>query len=302
MNGGTETGLQFNGRFQLVSVVRRFERLNGVLTFVDGATFEGGEIESFAFEACKTMKLSGRKHIHNARKALAMYSGSIMNHGFYVDMCWLMAAGYKRFKRGLEVTKTFPQSGQRWSGVLVTDVQPAPRSKSGTSRVEVHFRVITGPLCSLKFAQLLSKDYVTKIMAKSMGTNKYYRAKTTEIVGMVCVVLLQFEEYRQAMIDLHVPPAALTFNKKLYATRSKPCEPWGYTWTCHECPIGYDTDRGTRCARATHPQTYVHRECPRCKKEAWFDPVSRSPICIECQVSKFKQGQERLDADTSSGG
>lgn len=290
MNGGNEIESPLDGvRFQLAGVVKRCDNLNGAITFVEDVTFEGVELESFASQACRLMRLSKRVHIQNARKALTMYSGRKMGRDFYVDMCWLMAAGYSRFRVGKEIENAFRTINDRWVGVIVTDIQPAPMSSNKTHRVEVHFRIITGIFCALKFSQWMPQDYVTKIMAKSMGVPKYNRAHVKEIVGMVCVVLFRSDGYRQSMIDLQVPAAAFSYNRQLYRSRAKPCDPWGYEWTCYQCPVGYDDDRGKkRCVRATHPHSYTYQECPHCGKQSWFDLRSRSSLCIRCNVNRFK--------------
>jgi len=287
VNDGNETESPIKGAvFRLTDVVARFERLLTLSAGFKGERLQGAILADFAKIVCRGLRLYDEAR-ERAHAALTLYSGRVLDWAFYIDLCWLMAAGYPRFKKGLEIRNKFSDAGSRWVGIQVTDVRPAPRSKHGTNRAEVHFRILTGIFCGLKFTQWMPHDYVTKIMAKTMGTLRYAGAQPKEVVGMLGVVLIELNRRGPQVRDLRVPGGALTYNKKLRNKRAEPCI-WKYQWPCHLCPIGNSAE-SQRCSRGTHPFTYEYRECPSCKHRTWFDTHSKSGVCVSCGEKRSKR-------------
>lgn len=232
------------------------------------------------------------------RRSLLQLTGQPITRARLEETAWRLAGNVPLLRAGVPVSPWSRQPHPEWVPLQIVDSRLWV-TKRGRRGGMFQFRVMAGTPCPLLIDKFWTREFCG-LASRRMGftklRGKYPFQHIAQLVGMRLVVRLSPERSReQPDFDelAEAKGAILSHNRRLLKARSplhRRC-PHDYptSQACHLCPMGMD-----RCDLATHRATYVFRYCRACQKDAWLDPATAEPICIDCQYKRVRelQGQQ----------
>lgn len=221
--------------------------------------------------------------------------GKRMTRDLIRETAWRLAGNINRLKQGKPAPPFLQQTELEWC--LVTLVRGnIGHGYDGKLGFFYDYRIMSGQATGKRFTLFWSLKYA-RFVSRSLGfrrTRQGYLRMTdgADLVRMRLYLLFDpklSREDRPGSYHFYVSSACKKYNQKILKQRFRiiPC-PLRYTLSeqaCHNCPQGYD-----QCNAGCHPATYVTKACPRCDNtEAWFDPLGRNVICVECEDQERRQ-------------
>lgn len=197
-------------------------------------------------------------------------------------LCWALAAGTKKLRRG-EVLKPWrTQHADEWVPMQIMEVLTR-RSYNGKVGANVVFKALAGTCCGREMKRFWSMQFA-RFISKTIGFSRKRKIdRMEELVGLRLYGLVERERSREEPFfdQIDLTSKFLEWNRKLIAKRHRvdfEC-PKKFKHACHQCPIGYDV-----CPLAVHARTYVKAKCQKCKETKYTDPLAVTlEICVDCQ-------------------
>jgi len=145
-----------------------------------------------------------------------------------------------------------PWDGERiaaWGMLFVADVERIPVRPI---RYKVSYRIVAGPGYGITFNRVHTGAGLQR-MLRDIGLPRYEKYPPESIFNMYLIAYLSIEAGYMKMLSPAVSSSVKTHNKRVYASRLRPCtggfEPQGPCVPA--CPFGVDI-----CSRAYHKETY----------------------------------------------
>jgi hypothetical protein len=222
-------------------------------------------------------------------------AGKRLTRDVIKDTAWRLSGNTGKLIEGVPVPPFVRQTELEWCPVTIVRCT-AGRGYDKRPGFYYEYRVMAGQPAGMKFTTFWSAKY-TRFVARSVGFRRgkkihYKLADGAEMVRMRIYFLFDpklSKEDRPTAYHFYVPPSMKAYNQQILKQRYRliPC-PLGYLraeMSCHHCPQGYD-----QCLAGCHPITFTVKPCPRCKKpEAWFDPLGRGIVCVECEEQERRR-------------
>ncbi len=206
-------------------------------------------------------------------------------------LSWRLAGNIQKLKEGKPVLAWIRQTELEWCPVTILDAQSGKNFKGDLGGF-YKYKILGGSPAGLTFTLFWSRKY-SKFLSRSLGFKRtrklYYKfSNIKELVSMRLYLLFDpalSKDDKPRANKFYVPASFLKYNQTILARRFRitPC-PLNYKLSelpCYKCPMGYD-----KCTAGCHSATYIIKVCPRCEKENWFDPKSKSVICINCEDNR----------------
>lgn len=224
--------------------------------------------------------------------SLFSLSGQSISQELLAETAWRLAGNLPRLRQGYAVLPWTHQARREWLPVHLTH---AAKEFSSRGRPLVRYRavVLAGSPTACKVDKVWPQRYLP-IIARYIGFTRTAGAHPfqhyLQLVGLRMRVLFDPEHQSSTpmfeQVDEKQPGNVLAWNEMIMGWRQR------RTWVCpekfvlpehpcHLCHIGLD-----RCKAAVHPQTYVMRECLRCRKQALHDPAGHGKHCLDCEFKK----------------
>jgi hypothetical protein len=219
-----------------------------------------------------------------AASALYLAAGRLTQERFK-RLCWCLAAGTSRLKRGDVIKPWKAQFIDEWVPLQVMDVV-SRRSFAGNPGANVVTKALAGTCCGMELSRFWSVKFA-RFCSKSLGfTKKFKLDRIEELVGLRFYGLVERNRsYEHPFFDqIDITSAFLSWNRLLISRRHRhnfEC-PKKFKHPCYLCPVGYDA-----CPLAVHPRSYVKALCKTCNEMKFTDPLSVTlEICVDCQRSE----------------
>lgn len=273
-------------KFSFQAVLKRYEQVvvqihcNGPYS---GMNFEGETFKHYVESACSFFKFD-----ESARRCfeccITAFYGQRLTDVNMKEMAWRLAAGHDRFKGGLNVYNAFQKEEEHWVPLRIEQVSFAPPSRAGKVQLALRLRALDGVFAGLVFSQRITFVFATKVIAKDLGFPRFEGMDHNELsqCHFVGSLLVENPQY-PGIVEFAPTASSVAHNRRLRKARNEPCLR-GFSFECHRCPIGYEGE--DPCIRGTHRASFVKKDCPACKVEAYFDPASDSQICVSCVKKK----------------
>lgn len=223
------------------------------------------------------------------------------------ETCWRLVGNLNKLLDQKPVIPWARQDDFEWIPAQICEVQTTKRLNKLTH--ELTFQSLAGSIVPRKLMQYwsLKKTYYLSTFRndKNLGfgfnpsrinsrgeqqnDNLFYDIR--QFYGLRCFLLL---DPKKSQIDPFINTighsyATSSYNKKLISLRDRaknPCIKGYENLECHHCPYGID-----KCQLATHLKTYTLGDCPKCKKNTFFDPmeIEHKELCVDCSFEERKQ-------------
>lgn len=222
------------------------------------------------------------------------FAGQLVTAPAAVALAWRLAANVDRLKQGRGVIPRAWEAEPHWSGLQVLSVRPVvlyPDDKAKRQRgAYLRFQALTGLAAGLAFRRFWSIDLIRYVVTEA-GFPKPWKEQAyddeRQLAGFRLAAYLEpgrAREGQPGFKHMNFPPVFLRWNKALHASRIREAAPCPRRLplevSCHTCPAGQD-----ECAAACHEFTYRVAPCPRCGKDAYFDPDPEAfnvDVCVAC--------------------
>jgi len=155
------------------------------------------------------------------------------------------------------------------------------RGVKKTVFVELTFIIVAGPGSGAIIKHAVPKGFI-HVLAVDLGLSRYKGFHHRELVQMWLNGRWEVIDGRTILTRQDVAPHHISHNLVVYRNRAKECLR-NMNILCHKCPVGFDD-----CPRGTHWLTYKQRDC-RNNHRGWFDPRSKSPLCLDCQEAAVRR-------------
>lgn len=212
---------------------------------------------------------------------------------------WRIAAQSKQLLSGQPVRSWTGQVVPEWVPFEVLDTHFYRTKQFGAGRM-VSLRAMGGTACGETTRKFWSHGTIRQ-MARLLGfTDRgkrklpYQQPQQFVRLRFAGLVLPELSGESPMFRDVATNSGLSAWNKKLLVMRifRKPPCPHEFSHPCHICPIGYA--RGELvCPAATHAETWEHRFCERCQRDAWFDNSVTKAVCLSCWEELAATLQER---------
>jgi endogenous inhibitor of DNA gyrase (YacG/DUF329 family) len=259
---------------------RRRLLLNDVLITNGFYALDGEAFTRLAEDARKALKLPTKTEAA-IRATLLPFAGQEVTYKLNELIALRLAGGYSLLKQGLAVPASGSIDKATWLPLEITSVRYGPISRSGTHLLaELTMLVMAGSAVGYEIMQVMPMKFVITRFASQLGWPKFNKRRPShaELVKMWFTGLVELKNRRLEVTQFDCSASQLAFNKQLRLAREKPCIR-GHRIRCHLCPIGY-----MFCDRSTHRYTWIQKHCPKCNKEAMFDPEEpNQPFCLACR-------------------
>lgn len=213
-------------------------------------------------------------------------AGKIVDRQNLFDLCWRLAGNIEILLAGKAITPWSFQAADEWVPVQISEADHH-RNKYGDKGFLLSFQVMAGTSCPLRIVKFWSNRFC-HFVAKSLGFTEQRKempfSTGTEFVSLRTNVLIEAERSHEKPFfeKIHDTPACRKWNRDILKLRmriSEPC-PYGYTHSCHKCPVGYSS-----CPAGTHMLTYKQKYCHGCDSDEYFDPTKDDTKCVNCMAA-----------------
>lgn len=243
-------------------------------------TPEGGEIDAIVAELRRQLPADiSQDALFETVRQLA---GNPLTEGACQRFSWMVAGNLPRLKAGLSVASWSVQQVDEWVPLQIIRATPT-RNHKNEFGVDFEYRVLAGSPCPMKIRRFWSRKFCIAFARRIGFTPPYGNMPFTDGAQYVSLRLLgkiEVAKSRNAPVffEVRCPSGCLEWNKELLKKRFHiiPC-PNGWTHSCANCMIGYET-----CPAATHARTYIDGPCDRCGKTMPHDPEALSAVCVMC--------------------
>lgn len=217
------------------------------------------------------------------------------------ETCWRLAGNTERLLDQKPVPKWTRQTEFEWIPVEICETQTVKRFHRLENQIT--FEALAGSIVPRKLVQFWSRrktHYLatyrdekglgfgfgrSKVNSRGDQTGRMLFYDVRQFYGLRCLLLLDPEKSKDdpAAIEVGHASSLMGHNRKLLIARDRlqtPCvRGLSDTQECFKCPYGRD-----KCPYATHPVSYVIRNCPRCGPKKFFDPaeIDHPDICVNC--------------------
>lgn len=248
----------------------------------------GEVLDRLSFLTAETLQVEPKV----AEESVLHLAGDKLTMGTLAQLAWRLAGNLNQLQRGQPVRPWTRQTHTQWLPAQVVRMDPL-RMRKGDLGHRITLRVLSGPPAMAVFERVYS-DRFWRATAVRWGFTKAYgkfpMRSPVELQGLrTCIEVpagtLADEPRFTGLADLTQQcPSLLKYNRRLIRARCRDRSVFvcpfqmPLTLRCYLCPVGRD-----RCQVSLHAATYEQRHCPACRSgQAWFDPTSRSPICLDC--------------------
>lgn len=173
------------------------------------------------------------------------------------------------------------------------------KGKSRKYGATFYMRIMAGLSCPLMMYQFWTSRFcglISRDMGFTFSRGPYPYRDPREFIGLRFYAKVDpcLSEEAPSFHEIRVTSGCKNWNRKLLVMRARSdpeffrC-PFNHPGEhpCYLCPVGQD-----RCDAAVHERTFVQRRCRRCRRrDAWFDPMYRRKICVDCFHELRKKGE-----------
>lgn len=229
--------------------------------------------------------------------SLQHLAGQLLTRDLIRETCWRMAGNIPQLAREIAVPPWHTQPIPEWVPI---QIERSRRQKNNAGLIGSQFygRIMAGTSCPLlvthfwtiRYCRYLARDFGFSRNASPMATTlpKYLFTASEQFVLLRFLARIspKLSNRRDGPIfdAVAMPSDCLKWNKEQLKYRFRVDDgyacPMRYPddFACHLCPHGYRTT----CRASTHPFEYVVRLCSSCGKEAYFDDLLSTQLCIVC--------------------
>lgn len=222
-------------------------------------------------------------------------AGQVLTEAMLEDEAWRLAGNTYRLRIGRSVPPWDRQVAAEYVPVQIMAVQ---RTRNfDRPAVEVRMQILAGTSAPLRITKTWSRDFCCSLARRAGFTapwGPYPFRDPMELVNLRMYVLVMpelcaegpnFEIIWHDKDEKNIHPSScVAYNREFIRMRSR--EDGDYACprdypvnrVCHLCHVGQDA-----CLAAVHDKTFKKKDCPRCKKVAWFDPAFPDRrVCVDC--------------------
>lgn len=280
--------------YRLADVAARQRKIleSGDLRDLLGEPLQGDTFRRFVdgLRACLPKKIP-RELIEQSVQHLV---GQVLTEERLEEEAWRLGGNTRRLKNLQPVPPWGGQPTLEWVPVQIVGGEHYRTRWTNLAGMIYQFQVLAGTPCPHVMTKFWSRG-VCRLAASRLGFSKPWGPRPfkdfLQMFNLRLYVLVDAEQSRDGkpgftVIAEEQPSGVLTWNRRLLRMRQR--DPavgfvcprrFPDSFPCYRCPMGLD-----ECPAATHPETFVPGECPRCGSEqAWFRDA-RDAHCVDCEI------------------
>lgn len=226
--------------------------------------------------------------------------GEILTSAKWRKTAWRLAGNVDALIAGQARPVWTGQPNPEWMPMELVEATKFKKKFNGETAIRMKFRVLAGSACShivektwsLKAARFYRMEFGFSRFSKptketnTRGKKRFVNFPYSDPMELVRLrVWGLFDEEGclkgvPGFSKVRGSSMLTKYNRRILLARYKldpPC-PISATFTCWNCPVGYD-----KCKAGCHPRTWQKLVCKVCSNQAWCDPGGDRPgVCNSC--------------------